>query len=247
MQDDKIIVVKKRILFFCFIFLLLILGIVAFIFWKNGVFQKVSKSKVMVNAERKIQVDGLKYYYEPYANSRPKFSSNFAKENATYTINEDALNERKNYNLLKPQKTFRIITLGDSFTFGLYVDTKDNWTELLEDMLNKRMKCGNIDKFEVINLGIWGYDIQYSVERYKLRGKKYNPDLIIWLIVDLLRMNEELRGKMFALKEQYDKQHKKIENVYEPFIKARNETIQRLGKGKILEYQQTEFQEIRKY
>ena len=56
----------------------------------------------------------------------------------------------------KNKDTFRIITLGDSFTFGMYINTKDNWTELLEDKLNSDMGCKNISMFEVINLGVGG-------------------------------------------------------------------------------------------
>jgi hypothetical protein len=47
-------------------------------------------------------------------------------------------------------------------------------------MLNSRLKCDDIDKFEVINLGVGGYDIEYIVERFIKRGIKYNPDFIIW-------------------------------------------------------------------
>lgn len=98
-----------------------------------------------------------------------------------YTINSDGLNERYNYELLKPTKVCsRIITIGDSFTFGLYVDTTMNFTELLEDKLN----ISEQKKYEVINLGLYGYDIKYAIERYRLKGRKYNPDLIIFLLKD---------------------------------------------------------------
>ena len=41
-----------------------------------------------------------------------------------------------------------------------------------------------INKYEVINLGVPGYDIKYSVERFRIRGEKYNPDLVIWQLGD---------------------------------------------------------------
>ena len=109
---------------------------------------------------------GLKHFYEPVPNSIDKTNS-WSLNQGINTINNDALNERFNYAVDKSKGTYRIITLGDSYTYGLYIDTKDNWTEKLEDMLNTELKCNNINKFEVINLAVYGYDFQYNLERYK--------------------------------------------------------------------------------
>lgn len=110
----------------------------------------------------------------------------------TYTINSDSLNSSKEYEVLKPNNTFRVMALGDSFTYGLYVNTQDNWPSQLEQSLNNEHLC-NI-KYEVINLGVPGYDIGFSVKRFISRGKKYNPDLIIWLLKsdDFLEYNDFL-------------------------------------------------------
>ena len=40
------------------------------------------------------------------------------------------------------------------------------------------------DKFEVINLGVSGYDIAYSIHRFATRGIKYNPDLVVFLVIN---------------------------------------------------------------
>lgn len=100
------------------------------------------------------------------------------------TINADGLNERFNYSVKKPVKTFRIVALGDSFTYGLNIDTEDNWTEILEDKLNNELECSKYDNIEVINLGVSGYDIPYEVEMYGRNGQKYHPDLLVWMLVD---------------------------------------------------------------
>lgn len=123
----------------------------------------------------------LQYYYESAPNTTQEDQPIWLPEKAIYTINSDGLNERYEYSIDKPSNTFRIITLGDSFTFGHYVSTINNWPERLEDMLNSTLQCKNIIKFEVINLGEPGYDIQYIAHRYKTKGLKYNPDLLIWL------------------------------------------------------------------
>lgn len=33
-------------------------------------------------------------------------------------------------------------------------------------------------------MGVGGYDFQYTIERYKLRGSKLNPDMILWFVID---------------------------------------------------------------
>jgi lysophospholipase L1-like esterase len=111
----------------------------------------------------------------PFEETRP-----WDKTTAKYAVNHDGLNDRYNYNTLKPDGVIRIMTLGDSFTFGHYVDTADNWTERLEDLLNNQLHCKDTKKFEVINLGMRGFDIPYIVKRYNDYGLKYHPDLIIW-------------------------------------------------------------------
>lgn len=122
----------------------------------------------------------LKYYYEPKPNITEEEQPEWLSYKARYTINSDTFNERYDYPVAKPKDVYRILALGDSFTFGHFVNTRDNWTEQLEDMLNARQPCGSEIKYEVINLGERGYDVQYIAYRFKNRGKKYNPDLIIW-------------------------------------------------------------------
>jgi lysophospholipase L1-like esterase len=144
----------------------------------------------------------FKYFYE----LKPGFSAtldNHLLENTTfkYTINKDTLNERFDYSISKPQDTFRIITLGDSHVFGFLVNTEDNWTEQLEDLLNNKNSCQSNYRFEVINLGVYGYDLQYSGERFRIRGQKYNPDLVIWMISagDFLEITEYTYPQMVYL------------------------------------------------
>lgn len=126
----------------------------------------------------------LRYYYEPDpAASTSAFPApDWLTTTPVNTISADALHERFSYAPEHPSSTYRIVTLGDSLTYGLFVDTADNYPEQLEDRLAKLVPCGSSTKFEVINLGVPGYDLAYAAERFRLRGERYRPDLVIWLV-----------------------------------------------------------------
>ena len=128
-----------------------------------------------------------KYFYEPKANIIVKENIRWG---ATQTINNSTLNERYDYKATKDKGTYRIISIGDSFTYGLHCNTEENWSEQLEDLLNIKCKQNKFNKFEVINLGVSGYDPSYVVERMKRRGLKYDPDLLLWLFFDPPRNTE---------------------------------------------------------
>lgn len=126
----------------------------------------------------------FKYFYSMDPNQTLAVKTDWMENEIINTTNNDSLNERFNYSIKKPKDTFRIISLGDSFTYGIYVNTKDNWSERLEDKLNSIPTCNRYKKFEVINLGASAFDIPYEVEMYRRKGQKYDPDLVIWMLVD---------------------------------------------------------------
>lgn len=231
------------------------LGLIVFLSYQIYKKQKNSLGVSSLNPINKKTIDfkpskELKYFYEPSPNIIEKVNEWFPYKGA-YTINSDSLNERFDYSVEKPQDTYRIITLGDSFTYGLYVNTKDNWSEKLEDMLNNQLKCSNIKKFEVINLGVHGYDTQYEVERFIRRGTKYSPDLVIWFFVDLKRLNEKLRPLDFYYYNQLNKtgEFKRLIKkgiYYRSWSLAYQQVIKELGKDKIYEYQNRQLEEFNK-
>jgi len=157
-----------------------------------------NKEIVIPLARKQINIgktSNLKYFYEPEADLISTESADFLTSTITYTINSDTLNERYNYDVNKSDSVYRIITIGDSFTYGMWVNTYENWPERLENILNRNIKiCQKYKKVEIINLGVSGYDIAFSVNRFILRGKKYYPDLVIFLLKedDFLEINEIL-------------------------------------------------------
>lgn len=82
--------------------------------------------------------------------------------------------------------TFRILALGDSFTFGLGVEGEEAYPELLEKTLSAAEK----KEVEVFNLGIPGYGTREELEVLK-RFSGYSPDLVM---VGLLVQDRESHG-----------------------------------------------------
>jgi len=189
----------------------------------------IAKESLIFSEEGK-----LKYFYEPVPNETMVDSPEWLSYKATNTINSDGLNERFDYSLEKPANTFRIITIGDSHTFGHFVNTKDNYPEQLEDVLNSTLSCSSTKRFEVINFGERGYDIEYSLYRFNMRAKKYNPDLILWYIKDddLETVNELFIGRIREIEEEINSatdsaKYAKLEYVYFAWRKAGEELSQR--------------------
>jgi hypothetical protein len=148
-----------------------------------------------------IKSDRFPHYYEPQPDTIINDHPAWLGEPVSYSINHDSLNERMDYPMARVPGVNRIITLGDSFTYGLFVDTTENYSERLEDMLNAEV-CNNTgESFEVINLGVPAYDIGYAAERYRLRGEKYHPDLVIWWL-NSFTMGIDAERKT-ALEEKY--------------------------------------------
>lgn len=188
------------------------------------------------------QPDGLKYFYEPKPGVFYRDSSNRPYQ-GEYTINNDSLNARRDYEIQKPKNIFRIITIGDSFTFGLYVNTKDNWTSLLEDKLNANY-CGDSKKYEVINLGVEGYDSRYAVERFKKRGEKYSPDLVIWLHTDLYRVRE----LMIPLEEKFKMPvESTLNGSYSAWNNIYIQLLSQYGVERLLNYNKEAISSLRNY
>ncbi|MDD5069495.1 MAG: SGNH/GDSL hydrolase family protein [Candidatus Omnitrophica bacterium] len=81
-------------------------------------------------------------------------------------------------NFKKETNTFRIVALGDSYTWGGKIKSpNDIWTSVLERNLNRFTK--NSPKVEVINLAISGFTTVNELEMLEAIGWRFSPDLII--------------------------------------------------------------------
>jgi len=205
----------------------------------NNTFKKQIADFCLKNGERAcLEQDfgGWRYFYEPDPKKQEKVLKQIPYPE-DYTINKDTLNERFDYSREKLADVFRIVVLGDSMTFGLLVETKDNWTEKMEDLLNQHIVDPKIKKIEVINLGVHGYDIPYEVERFRRRGPKYKPDLVLWFVSNgnFYQFNEAMFEKTGRIEEEMKKTgelEKELanDNYYPAWEKAYKETEKEIGK-----------------
>jgi len=76
----------------------------------------------------------------------------------------------------KGENTFRILVLGDSFTFGAGVEFEDTFVKQLESILRQK---NDGKKYEVINAGVMGYGTDQEYYYLKEWGFKLKPDLVI--------------------------------------------------------------------
>ena len=95
--------------------------------------------------------------------------SNRTGEAIEYKINSKGLrDEETSYE--KPESTFRIVIVGDSFTFGYGVPIEQHYSTLLE---------GYFENVEVINMGIDGFGVDQELLFLRSEGFKYKPDLVM--------------------------------------------------------------------
>lgn len=94
-----------------------------------------------------------------------------------FEVNSLGLRDNE-YSEEKPENTFRILMLGDSFTEGYGIELDNTFSKLLEN----KLKLDNYDdgkKIEVINAGITGYSPILEYFYLKKHVLKLQPDLVI--------------------------------------------------------------------
>lgn len=91
-----------------------------------------------------------------------------------YTINSLGLRDDEMSSPKKPDGTYRVLMLGDSFVLGYTVDRQDLFTDQLEKWWQAEGR-----KVDVINAGTEGYSTDQEVRWLDIYGKEYQPDLVI--------------------------------------------------------------------
>ncbi len=81
----------------------------------------------------------------------------------------------RDHSLAKPPGVFRIVVLGDSYTYGL-VAVDQQYTTRLEAMLRQN----GWPQCEVVSIGVSGWGTDQALEALISEGVQYRPDLVIY-------------------------------------------------------------------
>lgn len=116
-------------------------------------------------------------YYEPGAGyTLMKPGSHYEWQSISVDINSHGLRGPET-SYEKPPATFRILNLGDSIVMGWGVHEETTYGRRLEAMLNEE-SSGDL-RFEVINAGVPGWNLENALAYLQAEGLKYEPDLIL--------------------------------------------------------------------
>lgn len=69
----------------------------------------------------------------------------------------------------------RVIFLGDSYTFGWAINQNETYISRLNNLLNRNKS----QRYQLINMGMPGYNTIQEAALLKTKGLKFNPDLIV--------------------------------------------------------------------
>ena len=170
---------------------------------------------------KSVSTNDLSYYYElkpdirwvmklPWGNSSSLASTNEFGRRGTERKKRDGMN---------------ILALGDSFTFGQYVNDGQEYPAILAGKLSRSCRSGT--GLQVINGGVPGYDMQYAARYISLHVAEINPNLIIWLLKDddfsdiqEITLNWKTKIERDAVASHTDQDLVKIYGIYYPEVLA---------------------------
>lgn len=196
--------------------------------------------------------DTVKHYYTYKPHETLMYEIPWFSETVTNRTNNDGLVDRFNYPVPKNPGVFRIIALGDSFTQGVMVETRQSYPEVLEDLFHRNEYETPV--IEVLNFGVGGYDVEYAMHRFRTQGMKYDPDMVLWLVQfnDFYLINEKMGGVRPSFRDElaarYGLTYSALsQDVYEKSLRL-SEIYYRMSETRsVLDYQARKFWEIRTF
>jgi len=80
----------------------------------------------------------------------------------------------------KPNGVLRVLALGDSLAYGLYMEDEETFPRQLEKLLRQNAaRFPDAREFEVLNFGVPGYSILQETEQLETIGLAYDPDIAL--------------------------------------------------------------------
>jgi len=139
-----------------------------------------------------------------------------------FKTNSDGLRD-KEYPIEKPENTFRVAVVGDSFVAAQGVRIEDAFHTLVEDELNAASEGR---RYEFISFGVGGYTFRQHVAMLQHKASAYQPDLV--LVGFCLSNDHNIRPE-----KQYHEEYQTLraqKSFYRPFML---EQTYRSGMGRI--------------
>ncbi len=98
----------------------------------------------------------------------------------TITINRFGMRDRDDYTRLPDPGTFRVAVLGASSVMGWGVDDDETFEHLLEARLNREWTDGPFDKYELLNMGVPGYQPTQQLSASE-KAFQFGPNAIFYV------------------------------------------------------------------
>jgi lysophospholipase L1-like esterase len=111
----------------------------------------------------------------------------------TYHTNSQRFRGREDYPLQPPAGVTRVITIGDSFCFGVGAEDHEAYPAILEELLSAAGQ-----KAEVINAGVSGTGAGSQALWYDMAVARFNPRVVV-LSVFVNDIDDDLATPMFTL------------------------------------------------
>lgn len=108
-----------------------------------------------------------------------------------YLLQTNSVGLRNTEEIIEDASVFRILAIGDSFTYGYYVHNQETWPARLEETLNQRLTA----RVQVLNAGLPGYTIEDELAYLRDKGLALSPDLVILGVYtnDIMDMTPRIR------------------------------------------------------
>jgi lysophospholipase L1-like esterase len=111
---------------------------------------------------------------------RPSLNTTYGRPVIT---NATGMRETRDFDLVAPPGTVRIVGIGDSGMFGFGLEQDQDYLSVLERRLAARHGG---TAYEVLNFGVPGYNSQQEMEVLRARALPYRPNIVIvgWCVND---------------------------------------------------------------
>ena len=141
---------------------------------------------LLLVVEAGLRITGVQFEPQLYQPShergwtlRPGATGVVATENKqAIQINSLGFRDRER-SYQKPDGTFRIAVLGNSWTEALQVPLEKTYPAVLERELSSRACFGDGKRIEVLNFGVAGYSTAQELLTLRQEAGKYRPDLVL--------------------------------------------------------------------